>query len=292
CDHCSLLFESDMKLMEHMQAMHEVEADFKCRVCGKGFMLQSRLLQHEKKVHRAIDQLCHLCPAVFKNPRSLEKHLESHTSGEWDKMEAKKICPHCKRKFDKPTTLQAHIKARHMDGNRGTSSGMVSRCWTCQAEFSTAKDLRKHMIAEHVLHGHKYHCTLCKKVFDSMDDLSKHKTEIHSGGISLHCPFCGIGYMARHTLISHISNNHLNRETPYKCPFCPSKFVRAVFLQKHIGVVHDLVAEKCIFEECDMTFLREKDVVEHILDSHKEHFPHECDICGQRFSKDKYVTSH
>ncbi|XP_050389467.1 uncharacterized protein LOC126808624 isoform X2 [Patella vulgata] len=310
CEICEDSMDTDIKLMEHMQHVHKVEAKHKCKTCGKGFMVKIRLDQHEKKVHHAIDQLCHLCPAVFKNARSLERHIEMHTSGQWDKLEEKKICPHCRKKFDKSTSLQAHIKSRHSDPGK-SNQAPVCRCWTCQAEFVSAKELRKHMIAEHVLHGHKYHCTLCKKVFDSMDALTNHKSEVHSGGISLHCPFCGIGYMARHTLISHISNNHLNRETPYKCPFCPSKFIRAVFLQKHIGVVHDLVAEvevrkgscddqneekstskKCIFENCDKTFIREKDVVEHILDSHKEEFPHECEICGQRFAKDKYVTSH
>ena len=145
CDICHLILASPFSLKRH-KLSHTGTKPFVCSVCNWGFLEAGRLRKHMEKFHpeqaaqelaiqqqkllsssknkitasadlqRAIDSgtmpvcRCTLCGNSFTNTSDLSKHMSIHTR---HKVFA---CHMCKKPYQTPTELQAHILTCTMAG--------------------------------------------------------------------------------------------------------------------------------------------------------------------------------
>ena len=54
CNRCGKLLTSRLKLMKHIEVLHEGKRDFKCKFCEKSFGSKSNLQIHEGAIHTGV----------------------------------------------------------------------------------------------------------------------------------------------------------------------------------------------------------------------------------------------
>ena len=90
----------------HMK-LHTGEKNYKCSICDKLFVSQSRLTQHKANVHDPPKHQCHQCAKAFRSKVSYERHILTHSK------EKPFSCPHCDYRARTTGNLSSHVKAVH-----------------------------------------------------------------------------------------------------------------------------------------------------------------------------------
>jgi uncharacterized Zn-finger protein len=94
-------------LVQHQRKVHLNEKNISCKICNKGFYMQSNLLDHmitheQLKVHK-----CDVCAKSFARKECYKAHYRIHTG------ERPYSCGLCKATFVQRASLRFHMRKQH-----------------------------------------------------------------------------------------------------------------------------------------------------------------------------------
>jgi len=80
---CQRAFVWKTQLTRHVRLQHRngPVTMVPCKVCGKEFLTKGTMKAHERHHSDVRPFLCHLCPAAFKAPKHLQRHVQGHANG-------------------------------------------------------------------------------------------------------------------------------------------------------------------------------------------------------------------
>ena len=201
CPHCSKSFSTKPNLNVHVDRIHVLKKNHKCKFCDYQCFKKYQLKAHMLRMHTEQDEKlfkCNQCDKFYKEQRSLKLHvLRVHKENKYRIM----VCSLCDFKtFDKKL-LASHTNTKHQTRLKDF------QCKSCRKCFFGEKYLNKHLKShskekpfkcrkcdfsaklkiqvekhEQRTHGNREMqiCDICEKQY-SKDYLAKHKTRIHKG---------------------------------------------------------------------------------------------------------------
>uniref|UniRef100_A0A1A9W948 Zinc finger protein 865 n=1 Tax=Glossina brevipalpis TaxID=37001 RepID=A0A1A9W948_9MUSC len=177
CDVCSKRFARKAILKAHMDIHATGNKDHLCKVCGKGFVLLSRLRIHERSVHDAI-RVCDQCGKKIAGKYALKQHLLEHSGivkPTWS-------CDQCDAKLNSHYSLKRHKEIKHNDGS---TLYICSECGKCSTSVHALRNHKKNVHQT----IRKYKCNICDKAFKIALTLREHMAS-HTGEDLYKCPHC------------------------------------------------------------------------------------------------------
>ncbi|OED38772.1 hypothetical protein AB834_00580 [PVC group bacterium (ex Bugula neritina AB1)] len=250
---------------------------------------------------------CPTCKKVFSSYADLKRHMDTNTNN--DNISEAFVCKYCSKIFKRKHNLKAHLTKHHSD--EITSSGenieaiMSSAvkeslkfiCYICKINYSSIKDLNKHIYTKH---KKTFTCHLCSKKFKSDSTLNSHisfdhkKTLIpllpkstleskfprllpgaesqsiknpalNSDEKIYSCPIRKKVYKKNH-LTQHIKT-HTNR---YPCSICKKNFSRPDSLKRHMNTHNNNMSEAFVCKYCSKIFQRKDTLKAHLNNLHSD----------------------
>lgn len=129
-------------------------------------------------------------------------------------------------------------------------------------------------------------CTKCRKVYKKKAGLNKHMMK-HTGEQKFRCEICDRGFQFKSVLQVHMKVH--NRVNPYKCAKCKKSFTTEVALQNHEKKVH---SDPVICHLCNMPFVRQHNLVVHMMQKHGQTAQHRCSSCRKPFFTEEDLAAH
>ncbi|KAL9884194.1 uncharacterized protein ACN427_011154 [Glossina fuscipes fuscipes] len=177
CNVCNKRFARKAILKAHMDIHATGNKDHLCKVCGKGFVLLSRLRIHERSVHDAI-RVCDQCGKKIAGKYALKQHLLEHSGiikPTWS-------CDQCDAKLNSHYSLKRHKEIKHNDGS---TLYICSECGKCSTSVHALRNHKKNVHQT----IRKYKCNICDKAFKIALTLREHMAS-HTGEELYKCPHC------------------------------------------------------------------------------------------------------
>ncbi|CAL8144573.1 unnamed protein product [Orchesella dallaii] len=211
CEKCGKSYSITKLFKQHMEAhKNENRKSFRCPrpSCGKEFSHSAYVLSHFRKMHGGKSASCN----QPKKPRIARSTIA--------KKETKKditnasICSYCGKKFDAPSLLARHVYNVHEYNPK--EGGFM--CQYCSKVFKSKCYLDGHIRRVHL--GMDNKCDVCRRSFQSLTKLWKHKVDAHDmkdldpSSISskmriLQCEYCGLNMFRG--LKAHVEKQHPER---------------------------------------------------------------------------------
>jgi len=194
---CGKTDGSVSKLKEHLRC-HSQERLVGCPTCGGLFANRVKFLDHCKRQHAPKEEsfTCNNCGKKFALERLLRDHMRSHINHY--------KCPHCDMTCPSPSSLNNHIKYKHMDEKPFS-------CDFCDYRGKTPFDVKGHI-------------------------------RVHYAEIDLKCTEadCEFTCRAQSTMKMHYLKKHTGSvEQLYACHLCDKRYNRGTYLTKHLINVHN-----------------------------------------------------
>lgn len=263
CEGCQQQFTHKKRFDIHIrQCIGDAGGPFKCPVCHKGFMTETRMKNHERRHnmwqtnHKMADKLkelrakkvkCPACDTYYPNLHRLIGHLKlAHPDHKLVKEESKPhtnqhyACIKCAKIFTSERKLQNHAKSH-------TRSLKFYKCKFCGRNSPSIKCHRIHIKAHLTM---KYRnsplkCGKCDNTFTVGYDLHHHMQSAHgitetwvadrsnetdAGPLEdLQCSLC------KKMLSSRLYyEKHLDYHNTFRCNYCYEYFTSKIFLQGHL----------------------------------------------------------
>ncbi|XP_053686604.1 zinc finger protein with KRAB and SCAN domains 7-like [Sabethes cyaneus] len=147
------------------------DGSYICAVCIKVFRNERLLRKHKRKMHPKVF-FCSQCPKRFLYKSLLDKHLRVHTQ------EKPFQCDQCERAFTQKVNLEVHLYKRH-NVQVGNIARKTCICEYCNKVFDRPSTLQVH-IRTHTKER-PFHCRDCPKSFASNSALASHIKHNHRG---------------------------------------------------------------------------------------------------------------
>lgn len=226
-------------------------------------------------------------------------------------------CPLCQVKLDSMTTFKYHMRLRHDEKNAVVvccnkklskryqlvdhmayhSEPERLACQFCDKVLSDRKSLTAHIKRKHESYeNRKFQCDYCQKRFVGFEPMRQHVlthlSEESKAELRTHlCNECGMTFMHKHTLQSHINYVHL--KIGLVCDLCAKHFKSKFDYALHRRNVHGEAGparEQCPI--CKNWYSNEKAVREHIRYLHERTEKIRCTICDEELSSKQSLRSH
>lgn len=152
CNHCPSQFEKKKGLDHHLRFKHTKSKSFSCHICGREFNFQSNLKGHLDSIHKENRS------QPFK-------------------------CEICSKSFKSKAILKIHALIHK---NRQKIS-----CGHCNVSVTRKSSLMMHIQRLHSTDVYYHKCEICKKSYKTLENLSKHKHDMHFAGRRYACEECG-----------------------------------------------------------------------------------------------------
>eukprot|EP00092_Neocalanus_flemingeri_P015451 GFUD01016727.1.p1 GENE.GFUD01016727.1~~GFUD01016727.1.p1 ORF type:complete len:391 (+),score=76.68 GFUD01016727.1:44-1216(+) len=107
CSKCDETFSSKRNLIKHISFYHKRHSKFCCVHCPKKYKRMDKLLEHIQAIHEMKTFECILCPKKYNRNQLLIEHIQAV-----HEMKSFK-CPHCEKKFRYKKSISIHIQAIH-----------------------------------------------------------------------------------------------------------------------------------------------------------------------------------
>ena len=135
CDKCPTVCSSRKSLKIHGRTAHLEEGEdalpYRCMSCGKTFLKQSYLEEHQNRFHTLIKPFpCMFCPKRCATKQDLDRHLMSHRG------ETIFQCSFCPKSFVHRASLKKH--------HRGHLRERPYQCHPCGKSYGLLTVLQKH----------------------------------------------------------------------------------------------------------------------------------------------------
>ncbi|KAI8438097.1 hypothetical protein MSG28_010733 [Choristoneura fumiferana] len=224
CVPCNKTFTTWGGLKRHNDCEHSnLSIDqLTCKLCSKVFKSPRTLKMHYDTHGDRKIKICDVCGKGFKNDLTLKAHLETHI----ENRERRYTCQHCGKKYLSKKTCASHVSRRHSDKRY--------ICHHCNYPFTDKSNLAKHiLIHEGKQRLHK--CDICLKTYSSQSALVVHK-RLHTGERPFLCNYCPKSFSNRRMLVDH-QRIHTG-EKPHKCLVCEQSFTQRGTMKRHMKV-HD-----------------------------------------------------
>uniref|UniRef100_A0A7N8Y4B6 Uncharacterized LOC113122645 n=1 Tax=Mastacembelus armatus TaxID=205130 RepID=A0A7N8Y4B6_9TELE len=305
---------------------HSIKFLFKCGKCGKAFQTEEQLGIHKTKA-KTRPYCCALCCHGFWTENQLQQHLVWHD-------EVRCRLPNEVRYRLSAVMTSKPVKAIIPSANHGGKSFQSStlpqpapkpdcqslsshKCQHCGKAFLSPTALQKHE-TQHSS-PELYHCSVCPRTFSEIQDLIAHHQEcVGKYKRQIDCPECGMSFVRRTRLLSHlrvhrlhkplrpkiprcdqcnkgftsvkswIAHIDLHKEKPFWCLVCAKGFRDEESLDKHLQG-HSLRQHKC--DICQKRFQTSAHLMNHYT-THSRAKPYQCSYCGRSFSQARNLISH
>lgn len=170
----------------------------------------------------------------------------------------------CAQLFEKPVDYilhaRVHSQKRHIGVRRPSRTGAYHRyrkrtyrCRLCKKSFQTSDQLDDHMRND----IHKFICQLCPAEFDSNNSYHNHIAK-HPDLALYRCTICIESFQKRNDLSRHVMTQH-NQALPKQksCSTCKLTFKTTFHLNRHNVTKHsDTKPFKCEQDGCEQAFAR------------------------------------
>ena len=261
---CDRVFDRKARLEDHLRS-HNNERNFTCphTPCTKTFLRDSHLKHHIKNQHTEVrDYKCTWegCDASFTTGTRLRRHVTTHEAKEQFRCYGYSGCD---QTFRRQETLDRHILTIHhgikpfpcteIDATTGTP---------CNKAYDTAENLRTHVRSKH--DNSRFSCDECMALNtaimanpEGQDDREPRQA-----------------HFATYALFqAHNAEYH-----PPVCHLCPTSFITARELTRHLELQHGILTEKkskvasiftCTFEGCGKKFTKSGNLNVHVKTVHE-----------------------
>lgn len=253
CSQCEKLFSNISEL-----ELHELREHYDCQdgvyinecLPMLSSVLNIKALKFLQSIGDEVDYTCVRCEMSSPYAHDYIKHLQK-------KQCRSVVCNSCSSVYRNKKGLIRHVDA-HPECNLGGKQ-VYKQCMECYKMY----DIR--MWKDHTKHCKAIKCKMCKVVFSSMYELSKHQTTAHPLTVSL-----------------------------IPCKYCQKEFAGSFSLKKHMERAHKndahLYKYRCTC--CNAIFKHPKKLFAHFYSTHKDLEPYTCKICDKKFKIRKKFTIH
>ncbi|XP_067124366.1 oocyte zinc finger protein XlCOF6-like [Centruroides vittatus] len=256
CKICGKEFKCEFKLLRH-EATHSKDLPFKCDICNKGFKWKSQLNIIKKLIVKNILSNAIFVIRVLNGEATLKYHEKTHSD------ERPFKCDICNKGFNLRGQLKSHQKT-HIEER-------PFKCDICNKGFKWRYQLKSHQKTHS--EEQPFKCDICNKGFKWRGQLKSHQ-KTHSEERPFKCDICNKGFKWRYQLKSHQKTH--SEEQPFKCDICNKGFKWRGQLKSHQKTHSEERPFKC--DICNKGFKWRYQLKSH-QKTHSEEQPFKCDIC-------------
>ncbi|GFS22266.1 zinc finger protein [Elysia marginata] len=267
CPVCGVKFRY-CNLVNHVKNRHTKEDVFKCCICEKT-MSNRDILEEHIRTHLGLEIKrgkihCSLCPAVFSDRKSCNRHALIHKS----------FCVFCKKDFSLPNLLNEHYHLEHKD--------KLLSCRICGHQVATKRQLWTH--ERYHKYSKKVPCHICGIVISSTN-MKAHLATHREGGEKGN----GESSSTPNALDGGGASATANK---YLCSMCPETFPTEGWLVRHMTTIHNQnMGFKC--PQCPKRFSNHENLASHVrrhINFQKKSFT--CTVCGKAFGSNHTLKAH
>ena len=292
CPHsdCIKYFTRPSRLQTHLLT-HTGDRPYKCLEdgCMKSYSRAAHLKRHTIKSHSSTEPdtpnsilhsvgldaktiRCNVCPKLFSNKYSLQKHLKVHQDS------LRYTCTECNRSFTKHYLLKSH----QLEHKSGIEKEAPISCSICERKFIYASQLQRHVTRHHE-NRKEYKCEKCEDIFTKWTELRAHMSSVHAKSSKNSCELCEkvfTGPSAKENLRKHRATHATNRKI-YSCPIepCTRFYYFEKNLKDHIAGYHKGKRFPCLEVGCQARLTSRRKLIQHNAKIHGE--TKEPSMCSQ-----------
>lgn len=228
CGKCGKVAKTKQALERHA-AYHEDERPFSCEVCLQRFKNSDDRGKHYRRLKKdgKFNIACTVCHKHFKTDEILQKHMEMLGCN------AAASVPDTTHSVATSGSSCDDGSASRDKGRDSPGVGISCTCKICEAEFTSAKSLKKHYKEVHN-DTKRQVCIQCGQTLSSKDSLARHFSIFHQTSFPFSCDLCNQKFKIKESLCRHIKFVH--QDGGYQCPECSRVFTQPVNLKKHQAV--------------------------------------------------------
>ncbi|GJQ83841.1 hypothetical protein Trydic_g5699 [Trypoxylus dichotomus] len=171
-------------------------------------------------------------------------------------------CRFCEKLFPK-SILRRHMNIKHINSTR-------YKCHLCGDQFDAF-----HLVRHLKGHYSSLSCSVCRKIFSSIPDITTHMSDAHTEPKPITCEVCSASFDDIPELRMHMEK-HLS-DIVYKCHRCEEEFAECRLLIKHVRE-HDGM-KTC--DNCKRYYYSEEEFLAHKPACDEGN--HKCDVCQKGF---------
>ncbi|XP_058461234.1 zinc finger protein 431-like [Malaya genurostris] len=267
CESCGKIFLTDALLKQHDLFVHKKVPAASCKLCGKTFVTKANLEKHYIVHSKERPYKCDKCEATFKTSTALTKHSLLHENV------LPYECRHCEERF---LTQALYAKHRQLNHKNQPKVPRSIPCGICQEVYSRSADLKNHITDSHPNEIYPYFtCSQCPQRFLEREQLELHEN-IHTDRFV--CDICDKHHCSVAQLKDHMETH--NPTQPWQCTICLRRFSLQSNFSRHRLIHEDEKRFKCDF--CDKGFSQKGQLMNHRR-THTGERPFTCPACGKSF---------
>ena len=264
---------------------------FFCVVCGKSFSSQGRLEAHSMFHESSEDHTCPICGDKQKNGYRLAKHMANH-----EQLSHK--CSACNKMYQSRGAVMRHERVAH-----GIQVVRDHKCRFCEVEFAKKEDCKKHEKTHKEYYARGRRLMLVRPNHDDSIPTKQAPvklTERNAGDFNAQTkrrarkqkkprvsiqvppdePKDMLGKAADYYILPR----------PYKCSYCPQRYVEKAAVHVHEKEVHEGRGKYCC-TNCSKVFVTEARYLDH-MKTHEEHRLFRCTLCPRSFASEMALSNH
>ena len=285
CPYCDKKLAKKQNLELHIDRRHSDtgEKSFICDHCGKGFIYQSTLLNHQQQKLCSKPQnnrkliKCDYCVKVFDLRKEIKPHYEQYHPDQSIILEGTKryYCQNCQEVYFDRKALRIHRKTHEeittkTGENRSSTKTRKFECKVCQETFITASGRRDHMFEKHTTeyeHLVENKCITCGVKCPTTKALNRHIKRYHT--LEKHrCEPCQKTFISKQLYEDHVRQSHAR----VQCDVCHKDFCNKFLLKKHRIFAHGIEEEGALFcpicPRSKVVFFRKQKLKIHMQSKH------------------------